>query len=143
MNPGGSLKDRIAIRMVEIAEKKGLLKPGYTIIEPSSGNTGVGVAMVAAAKGYECIIVISEEYSDEKLYTMKALGAKIIRTPLEAAWNSPEGPMATAQKLQKLTPNSLILDQVSENRINLTFCLANNSKILFVFFQSIPIPKIR
>jgi len=72
--------------MVEEAERKGVLKPGYTIIEPTSGNTGIGLALAAAIKGYRCIITLPEKMSDEKVNVLKALGAEIIRTPTEAAW---------------------------------------------------------
>lgn len=113
MNPGGSVKDRIAHRMIKDAEEKGLLKPGCTIIEPTSGNTGIGLAMAAAAKGYKCIIVMPQKMSNEKLYTLQALGAQVVRTPTEAAWNSPEGHIAVSQKLQREIPDSVILDQVS------------------------------
>lgn len=111
LNPGGSVKDRIGFRMVEDAEASGILKPGMTIIEPSSGNTGIGLAMAAAVKGYTCVIVMPLKMSDEKVNTLKVLGAKIIRTPTEASFDSPEGLMVVAQKLQKETPNSIILDQ--------------------------------
>ncbi|KAK6635202.1 hypothetical protein RUM44_000453 [Polyplax serrata] len=110
-NPAGSVKDRIALRMVEDAEKQGLLKPGDTIIEPSSGNTGLGLAIAAAVKGYRCIIVMPLKMSNEKVDTLKALGAQVIRTPTAAAFDSPEGLMAVAQKLCKEIPNSIILDQ--------------------------------
>lgn len=98
--------------MVVDAEEKGILRAGYTIIEPTSGNTGIGLAMAAAVKGYRCIIVMPEKMSNEKVYTLRALGAEIIRTPTEAAFDSPEGHIATAQRLQKQIPNSVILDQV-------------------------------
>ncbi|XP_014226551.1 cystathionine beta-synthase [Trichogramma pretiosum] len=111
MNPGGSVKDRIGYRMVQDAETRGLLKPGCTIIEPTSGNTGIGLAMAAAVKGYRCIIVMPQKMSNEKVYTLQALGAEIVRTPTEAAWNSYEGHIATSQRLQKKIPNSVILDQ--------------------------------
>lgn len=110
-NPGGSVKDRIGYRMVEDAEKKGLLKPGCTIIEPTSGNTGIGLAMASAVKGYRCIIVMPEKMSNEKVDVLRALGAEIIRTPTAAAFDSPEGLIAVSQKLQKAIPNSIILDQ--------------------------------
>lgn len=110
-NPGGSVKDRIAYRMIQDAEEKGILKPGYTIIEPTSGNTGIGLAMVAAIKGYRCIIVMPEKMSNEKVYILRAFGAEIIRTPTEASWDSPEAHIAVSQKLQKEIPNSVILDQ--------------------------------
>ncbi|XP_058792261.1 cystathionine beta-synthase [Phymastichus coffea] len=111
MNPGGSVKDRIAFRMIQEAEDKGILKPGCTIIEPTSGNTGIGLAMAAAVKGYKCIIVMPQKMSNEKVYTLQALGAEIVRTPTEAAWSSPEGHIATSQRLQREIPNSVILDQ--------------------------------
>lgn len=106
------MKDRIAYRMIQDAEDKGLLKPGYTIIEPTSGNTGIGLAMAAAVRGYKCIIVMPEKMSDEKVSTLYALGAEIVRTPTEASWYSPEAHISVAQKLQKEIPNSIILDQV-------------------------------
>lgn len=111
LNPGGSVKDRIAYRMIQDAEEKGLLKPGYTIIEPTSGNTGIGLAMAAAVKGYRCIIVMPEKMSNEKVYTLQALGAEIIRTPTEASWDSPESHISVSQNLQREIPNSIILDQ--------------------------------
>ncbi|GAB0094417.1 Cystathionine beta-synthase [Sergentomyia squamirostris] len=111
LNPGGSVKDRIGFRMVEDAEAKGLLKPGCTIIEPTSGNTGIGLAMACAVKAYNCLIVMPEKMSNEKVDALKALGAKIIRTPTEASFDSPEGLIAVAQKLQKEIPDSIVLDQ--------------------------------
>ncbi|GJD09046.1 Cystathionine beta-synthase [Galdieria sulphuraria] len=113
MNAGGSVKDRIGIRMVEDAEKKGLIKPGYTLIEPTSGNTGIGIALAAAVKGYNCIITMPEKMSEEKVNILKALGAEIVRTPTEAAYNSPESHIQVAQRLNKEIPNSFILDQYS------------------------------
>lgn len=115
MNPGGSVKDRIGFRMIQDAEEKGILKPGCTIIEPTSGNTGIGLAMASSVKGYKCIIVMPEKMSNEKVYTLQALGAEIVRTPTEAAFDSPEGHIATAQRLQKQIPDSVILDQVKKN----------------------------
>ena len=98
--------------MLEDAEEMGLIKPGDTIIEPTSGNTGIGLAMAAAVKGYKCIIVMPEKMSNEKVYTLRALGAEIVRTPTEAAWHSPEGNISVAQKLQREIPNSIVLNQV-------------------------------
>ena len=112
-NAGGSVKDRIAKRMVEDAEAKGLLKPGDTLIEPTSGNTGIGLALAAATKGYRCIIVLPEKMSKEKVDVLKALGAEIVRTPTEAAYDSPESHISVAKRLHEEIPNSHILDQYS------------------------------
>merc|ERR1711962_1036285 len=110
-NAGGSVKDRIALRMVEDAEKAGQLKAGDTIIEPTSGNTGIGLALAAAVKGYRCVIVLPEKMSAEKVATLRALGAEIVRTPTSASWDSPESPISVAQRLLAEIPNSIILDQ--------------------------------
>ena len=111
LNPGGSLKDRIGLRMIEEAEKEGRIKPGDTLIEPSSGNTGIGLAMVAAIKGYKLIITMPEKMSMEKEVTLKALGAEIVRTPTEAAHDDPESLLGVAKRLHNEIPNSHILDQ--------------------------------
>lgn len=110
-NAGGSVKDRIGKRMIEEAEKSGKLKPGYTIIEPTSGNTGIGLALAAAVKGYRAIITMPEKMSQEKVDVLRALGAEIIRTPTEAAFDSPESHISVALRLNKQIPNSVILDQ--------------------------------
>jgi len=110
-NAGGSVKDRIGVRMVEDAEKKGILKPGSTIIEPTSGNTGIGLALAGAVKGYNVIITLPEKMSKEKCDVLKAFGAKIYRTPTEAAWDSDESHIGVAKRLNKEIPNSVILDQ--------------------------------
>jgi len=110
-NAGGSVKDRIGKRMVEDAEKSGRIKPGDTLIEPTSGNTGIGLALAAAIKGYRMIITLPEKMSQEKVNILKALGAEIIRTPTEAAWDSPESHIGVAQRLNREIPNSHILDQ--------------------------------
>ena len=111
LNPGGSIKDRIGWKMVDDAEQSGRIKPGDTLIEPTSGNTGQGIALAAAVKGYECIITLPEKMSKEKQIALEALGAKIIRTPTEASFDSPESHIEVAKKLQKEIPNSHILDQ--------------------------------
>jgi len=110
-NPGGSVKDRIGYNMVIEAEKKGLIKPGDTLIEPTSGNTGIGLALAAAVKGYKMIITMPEKMSQEKEVVLKALGAKIIRTRTEAAWNDSDGHIEIAKKIKSELPNSHILDQ--------------------------------
>ncbi|KAM9486411.1 cystathionine beta-synthase-like [Clarias gariepinus] len=110
-NAGGSVKDRIAARMVEDAERDGILKPGDTIIEPTSGNTGIGLALAAAVKGYRCIIVMPEKMSMEKVDVLRALGAEIVRTPTAARFDSPESHVGVAWRLKNEIPNSHILDQ--------------------------------
>ncbi|OMJ14851.1 Cystathionine beta-synthase [Smittium culicis] len=97
--------------MIEEAERDGTLKPGYTIIEPTSGNTGIGLALNAAIKGYRCIITLPEKMSQEKVDVLKALGAEIIRTPTEAAWDSPDSHIGVANRLLQEIPNSVILNQ--------------------------------
>uniref|UniRef100_A0A8C9UE82 Cystathionine beta-synthase n=1 Tax=Serinus canaria TaxID=9135 RepID=A0A8C9UE82_SERCA len=109
-NAGGSVKDRISLRMVEDAERAGIIKPGDTLIEPTSGNTGIGLALVAALKGYRCIIVLPEKMSMEKVDILKALGAEIIRTPC-TRFDAPESNVRVAWKLKNEIPNSHILDQ--------------------------------
>lgn len=109
---GGSVKDRIALRMIESAERSGRIHPGKTtIIEPTSGNTGIGLALVAAVKGYRTIITLPEKMSQEKVSVLKALGSEIVRTPTEAAWDSPESHIGVARRLEKEIPGAVILDQ--------------------------------
>lgn len=110
-NPGGSVKDRIGYQMVIDAEKEGRIKPGDTLIEPTSGNTGIGLALAGAVKGYNVIITMPEKMSREKQVVLEGLGAKIIRTPTEAAWDTPESHIGVAIKMQKEIPNAHILDQ--------------------------------
>jgi cystathionine beta-synthase len=110
-NAGGSVKDRIGKRMLEDAEKTGRVKPGDVIIEATSGNTGIGLALACAIKGYRLIITLPEKMSQEKVNTLIALGAEVIRTPTEAAFDAPESHIGVARKLNKEIPNSHILDQ--------------------------------
>ena len=112
-NPGGSVKDRIGFNMVQKAQQEKLIQPGDTLIEPTSGNTGIGIALAGAVLGYKVIIVMPEKMSREKEVTLKALGAKIIRTPTEIAFNDPESHISVAKKLEKEIPRAHILDQYS------------------------------
>jgi cystathionine beta-synthase len=113
LNAGGSVKDRIGKRMVEEAQRSGRIKPGDTLIEPTSGNTGIGMALAAAIYGYRMIITLPEKMSREKQVVLEALGAEIIRTPTEAAFDAPESHIGVARQLQKILPNAHILDQYS------------------------------
>ncbi|MEY2980298.1 MAG: cystathionine beta-synthase [Planctomycetota bacterium] len=113
MNPGGSVKDRIGVRMLLDAEQQGRIKPGDTLIEPTSGNTGIGLAMAAAVRGYRMIITMPQKMSREKQVVLEALGAEIIRTPTEAAWDAPESHIGVAKRLREVIPNAHILDQYS------------------------------
>jgi cystathionine beta-synthase/cysteine synthase A len=113
LNPGGSIKDRPAKAMIEAAEKTGQIRPGDTLIEPTSGNTGIGLAMAGAAKGYRVIITMPEKMSKEKELVLKALGATIYRTPTEAGHDDPNSHFALAKRLQQEIPRAHILDQYS------------------------------
>ena len=110
-NPGGSTKDRPAFNMVKQAEARGLIRPGDTLIEPTSGNTGIGLALAGAVLGYKVIIVMPDKMSQEKESILKALGAKIIRTPAKAGWSDPESHISRARQLKKEIKRSFILDQ--------------------------------
>lgn len=110
-NAGGSVKDRIGRQMVLDAEKSGRIKKGDTLIEPTSGNTGIGLALAAAVRGYKCIITMPEKMSKEKSDVLHALGAQIVRTPNEYGFDHPESHIGIAKKLEKELPNAHILDQ--------------------------------
>lgn len=109
-NPGGSCKDRVGIYMIEKAERDGILKPGFTIIEATAGNTGIGVALAALNKGYKVMFVVPEKFSIEKQKLMKSLGAVIVNTPKE---DGMEGAISVANSLLKEIPNSISLNQFS------------------------------
>ena len=111
LNPGGSVKDRIAYNMIKNAEKEGKIKRGDTLIEPTSGNAGIGIAMAGATLGYKVIIVMPEKMSKEKEVVLKALGASIVRTPTEVSFDDERSHISVAKKINSNTPNSHILDQ--------------------------------
>lgn len=110
-NPGGSVKDRMALYIIKDAEKNGLLKPGGTIVECTSGNTGVGVAIYAAVKGYKIIFTIPDKMSEEKINLMKAFGAEVIVCPTEVPPDSPESYYQVAKRITQETPNSFYVNQ--------------------------------
>jgi cystathionine beta-synthase len=111
LNLTGSVKDRMAIYIVEDAEKRGLLKPGGTIVENSSGNTGASLALIAAVKGYKCIITIPDKMSDEKINLIRGYGAKVVVTPTDVPADSPESYYSVARRIADETPDSFYPDQ--------------------------------
>ena len=113
LNPGFSVKDRIGISMIEAAEREGKLKPGGTIVEATSGNTGIGLALAAAVRGYKCIFIMTDKASVEKSRYLKALGADVVITPVSAKPGTPDHYVSTAQRIAKETPNSFYPDQYS------------------------------
>lgn len=113
-NPGGSVKDRICFSMIEDAEKRGLLKKGSTIIEPTSGNTGIGLAMICAVKGYKCILTMSEAMSLERIYILKSYGAQVVLTPASEGMN---GAIKKAQEILKKNQEAFMPHQF-ENLAN-------------------------
>jgi cystathionine beta-synthase len=106
LNPGGSIKDRIGLPMIEAAEAAGLLRPGGTIVEPTSGNTGVGLAMVAAARGYRCIFVMADKQSPEKIQLLRALGAEVVVCPTDVEPEDPRSYYSVSRRLAEETPNA-------------------------------------
>jgi cystathionine beta-synthase len=111
LNPGGAIKDRMALHIVDKAEKAGLLKPGYTIVENTSGNTGAALAIVAAVRGYRCIFTMPDKMSKEKVDTLKAFGAEVVVTPTNVPADSPESYYSTAKRIARETPNSFYVNQ--------------------------------
>jgi len=110
-NPGGSVKDRIALAIIEDAERRGLLKPGGTLVEATSGNTGVGLGMVAALKGYKCIFVMPDKISEEKRATLRAYGAKVVITPTGLAPDDPQSHYSVAKRIVDETPGAYLTNQ--------------------------------
>lgn len=113
LNPGGSVKDRIGYEMVRQAQQQGHITPGDTLIEPTSGNTGIGIALAGAVMGYHVVITMPNKMSQEKQAVLERLGATIYRTPSEAAFDDPDSHISLAKKLNEEMPNSHILDQYS------------------------------
>lgn len=111
MNPGGSVKDRIGAFMIEVAEREGKLKPGGTIIEATSGNTGMGLAMAAAVKGYKCIFVMADKQSEEKRIALRSVGAQVVICPTNVDAEDPRSYYSTAKRLAEETPNSFYARQ--------------------------------
>src|SRR5580765_7448128 len=113
VNPGGSVKDRIGLAMIEKAESEGKLKPGGTIVEPTSGNTGVGLAIAAAKKGYRCIFVMPDKMSQEKISMLRAYGAEVVITPTAVEHDSPESYYSVSDRLAEEIPGGFKPDQYS------------------------------
>ena len=113
LNPGGSVKDRIGLAMIEAAERDGRLKPGGTIVEPTSGNTGVGLAIAAALKGYRCIFVMPDKMSQEKISMLRAYGADVVITPTAVDHDSPESYYSVSSRLAEEIPGGFKPDQYS------------------------------
>ncbi len=111
MNPGGSIKDRMALHIIEKAERAGLLKPGGMIVENTSGNTGMGVALAAAVKGYRCVFTMPDKMSLEKINRLKAFGAQVVVTPTNVPADSPQSYYETAKRIARETPGSFYLNQ--------------------------------
>src|SRR5271167_1448240 len=111
LNPGGSVKDRIGITMIDEAERKGLLKPGGTIIEGTSGNTGIGLALIAAMRGYKVVFTITDKQSREKINLLKALGAEVIVCPTAVEPSDPRSYYSVAKALAKEIPNAYYPNQ--------------------------------
>ncbi|RMG21284.1 MAG: cysteine synthase family protein, partial [Bacteroidetes bacterium] len=110
-NPGGSIKDRTALNMIQAAEKAGRLRPGGTIVEATSGNTGYAIAMIAAARGYRSVIVCTDKVAPEKIKVLKAYGATVVRVPSDVSRESPEHYLNTAERIARETSNAVFVNQ--------------------------------
>ncbi len=116
LNPGGSVKDRIGVEIVEDAERDGRLKPGGTIVEATSGNTGMGLALAAAVKGYRCVFTMPDKMSQEKILLLRAMGAEVIVTPTAVHHDSPESYTEVAKRIVRETPNAFLANQYNNPR---------------------------
>ena len=112
-NPGGSIKDRIAEKLIDAAEAEGLLKPGGTIVEPTSGNTGIGLALIAQQRGYRCIFILSDKVAEDKRNTLIAYGAEIVVCPTAVAHEDPRSYYSVSDRLAKEIPGGFKPDQYS------------------------------
>ena len=129
MNPGGSIKDRIGVHMIEQAEKEGRLKPGGTIVEATSGNTGMGLAITAAIKGYKSVFVMPDKMSEEKRQNLRAFGAKVVITPTGVPADSPYSHYCTGARIAAETPNSFFINQYSNLHNRNTHYLSTGPEI--------------
>ena len=111
LNPGGSIKDRVGLYIIEQAEKRGELRPGGTVVEATSGNTGVGLAIAAALKGYKTIFVMPDKMSNEKILLLRAYGAKVVITPTAVAPDDPRSYYEVAKRFARETPNAILANQ--------------------------------
>src|SRR5690606_22262289 len=112
-NPGGSIKDRIGRSMIEVAEREGKVGPGSVLVEATAGNTGIGLALVAAQKGYQLILVIPDKMSQEKVFHLKAMGAKVVMTRSDVGRGHPQYYQDLAEKIARETPNAYYINQFS------------------------------
>jgi cystathionine beta-synthase len=138
MNPGGSIKDRIGYWLIEDAERSGRLQPGGTIIEGTSGNTGVGLAIAAAIKGYKCIFVLPDKMSEEKILNLRAFGARVVVTPTAVEPDDPKSYYSVSKRLAAETPNSLYVDQYN-NLANRASHYANTGPEILAQFPDIDV----
>ncbi len=133
-NPGNSIKDRMALKMIEVAEKEGKLKPGGTIIECTSGNTGMGLALVASVKGYKCIFTSTDKQSKEKFDILKAVGAEVIVCPTNVEPDDPKSYYSVAKRLAKEIPDSFLCNQYDNSlRYLVLYFIHHASQLLHVF----------
>jgi cystathionine beta-synthase len=137
-NPGGSIKDRIGYWLIEDAERKGLLNPGGTLIEGTSGNTGVGLAIAAAIKGYRCIFVLPDKMSEEKIRNLRAFGARVVVTPTAVEPDDPKSYYSVSKRLAEETPNSLYVNQYN-NLANRDCHYANTGPEILAQFPDIDV----